>query len=363
MFQLLLIESICLIYVLTRRKYLLYNISEPTTKFFFKPFLFLTLFCVFYNSGWDYFSYGDTHKFIFSNGRAIEDFCIWLMLYVRKYLLWRFIVWGIAIFFIVKTVNYINASPKLFYPLFVMLPLVQVFYVTRNSMGHAVLFFAIALMTYGSYRKLIKISCAVLLIVASYYMHKSMPLYFFIALAALVIPLNKKIIMASIVAFPFLYVGILHYSELFLGLHGFSDNMINAGNSYLSRDNEMSLTIVGKITRAIEMFPILLILAYSIWNTISHKYTLSYCMKVFLLYTYILIYASFLFLGQASDFLHPRFWNAAQIPLSLFLGVYLIDKRNQKIPRVFMIALFISFFYTLIYRAYCWSDYGFLIQY
>lgn len=361
MCQLLLIEAICLIYVLSRRKFLLCNKEESSTKKSFKPFLSLTLFCVFFDSGWDYFSYGDTHRWVFSNGRLIEDVCIWLMLYVRSYLLWRFVVWGIASFFIVKTANYINASPKLFYPLFIMLPLLQVFCVTRNSMGHAVLFFAIALIAYGNHKKIYKAIFAFLLTIASYYMHKSMPLYFAIAVAAFLVPLNRKIIIASLVAFPFLYIGVSHYAELFLGMRGLSENMISAGNSYLDRDSELSLSTVGVITRAIEMFPILLIIVYSVWNTIFHKYQLSYCMKVYLLYTYILIYASFLFLGQSSDFLHTRFWNAAQIPLALFLGVYLIDKRNHLIPKIFMYSLFVSFLYTLIYRIYGWSDYGFVI--
>ena len=361
MYQLILIEAICLIYVLSRRKYLLRNEKDPSTKKSFKPILLLTLFCVFFDSGWDYFSYGDTHKWVFSNGRLIEDVCIWLMLYVRSYLLWRFVVWGIASFFIVKTVNYINASPKLFYPLFVMLPLLQVFCVTRNSMGHAVLFFAIALITYGNYKKSLKVIFAIILTIASYYMHKSMPLYFAIAMVAFVVPLNRKIIISSFVAFPFLYIGVSHYAEMFLGMQGLSENMVAAGNSYLDRDSELSLSTVGVITRTMEMFPILLILAYSVWNTIYHKYQLSYCMKVYLLYTYILIYASFLFLGQSSDFLHTRFWNAAQIPMSLFLGLYLIDKRNHKITKIFMYSLFISFLYTLIYRIYGWSDYGFVI--
>ena len=188
--------------------------------------------------------------------------------------------------------------------------------------------------------------------------HKSMPLYILVFLMSVFIPYNRVFVIGSLILFPFLYLGIRYYGSLFLNLDVLEDTATyTAGISYLYREDETGLTTIGVITYIIERIPIAFLLIYGTYQIAFKKLKCEKWQKYFLMYSFILIYISYLFYGQASKFLHPRFWCAAQYPLCFFAAGFLSDKRNSGVMRFFYYTLMMSFLYTVIYKVYSWSNY------
>lgn len=337
------LEIFCIGYIWFDRKSLFYD-KPKYLKGYILLWAFSTLFCVFYAFGWDYLLY---QKLLSSRSDHLEPFYQWLYKFVGKdYVAWRFAVWGLSSIFMVLTFRNLKCDMRLASALFIILPLVQVYYVTRNTLGLSILFYALSLLN-GQKRNFIP---AIIWLYICTFFHTSMPMYVGVLALVLIIPINKISFYVSIAAFPVLKGVVLLVSNHIL--QG-ADNADFAarGVSYVDSDNEMQYTTIGWIHLAIQMLPVLYIMFQGIRSALK-KRGLSLMENRFLVYSYILIYMSFLFWGEASKHLQTRFWDASFMPLAFFLAMYLFPRRNTKAVRVFIVWELFVFAWRLLYNIY-----------
>lgn len=333
----------CVAYLLYDRKTLFHNRPKRGNGYFVL-WLFTTVFCTYFAWGWDYLLY---QKLLISGNDHIEPVYHWLYTAVNKnYLVWRCVVWGLSSLFLVLTLKRLKCDIRLASALFILLPLIQIYYVTRNTLGLSILLYALSFL--DGKKKNLPIAAAWLFV--SSFFHTSMPLYIALVILVFAIPVNKLTFIISIAAFPILRGAIIILSEMFLAN---SDNaeFASRGSYYASSDNEMQYTLVGWIHLAIQMTPILYIMFCGVMSAIKRK-GLSILENRFLIYAYILIYLSFLFWGEASKHLQTRFWDASYQPLAFFLAMYLFPRRETKPVKFFIVMELLVFAYRLMYNIY-----------
>lgn len=343
--QVILLEVLCLIFLLFYRKDFFKNTIRKKNNYFLL-WLFVTAFCTWFSWGHDYYNYQD----ILANQAHVEPVFLNLYSFVGcNYIYWRFIVWGLSSFFVVLTFKKLETTNGLATILFIMLPLLQFYCVTRNSLSLSILFYALSCVDYRSFKGWIYIF---LLLALSFNLHQSMPLYIFLFFFVCIIPFNKTTIIISLILFPLLKGGILLLSERFISLFA-TEAFEETGFSYIEADNEMMYTTFGWLHKSFDMFPIILILTYSIRELIfkSHIKEKIHIEK-FLFFSYTLIYMSFLFWGEGSKHLQTRFWDAAYLPLCFFLSHFLYSRRSNVCVKIFFILLLMSFVWRILYNIY-----------
>ena len=251
--------------------------------------------------------------------------------------------------FVILTFKNINTTPGLATILFIMLPLLQFYCVTRNALSLSVLFYALSWLNYRTVKGWIFM---ILLLALSYNMHQSMPLYLFLFVFVCIVPFNRITLIISLILFPFVKSGILSLSETFISVFA-NDHFEETGLSYIGEKNDMMYTTLGWIHQIFQMCPVILIMAYSIRENVFKKDTAeNNGDNKYLFFAYILIYMSFLFWGEASKHLRTRFWDASYLPLCYFLSQFLCLKRKNLVVRLFFSLLLISFLWRLLYNIY-----------
>ena len=343
--QVILLEIFCLIVFIIYRQDFFKNIKKYNNSYFFL-WIFITIFCTWFSWGHDYYNY----KELLQYQTHVEQVYVTLFnLINQNYLLWRFIVWGLSSLFVIFTFRNLNTTVGLASILFILLPLLQFYCVTRNSLSLSILFYALSYIRFNSFKGWI---IAISLLILAYNLHQSMPLYLCLFLFVCLIPFNKTTLIASLILFPFLKGGILMLSESFISMFS-NDNFGETGISYIEDNNEMAYTTFGWIHKIFSMAPIILILYYSVRESIlknnikKNDYTNKY-----LFFAYILIYMSFLFWGEGSKHLQTRFLDAAYLPLCYFLSQFLSTRRAKPIVNIFFILSLASFLWRILYNIY-----------
>ena len=142
--QVVILELICAGILLFNRQAIFENRNKNNSNYFLL-WLFLTCFCTWFAVGADYTSYQEALHF----STHVEPFYVSLYNIVGgNYILWRMIVWGIANIFTVLTIKRMGDDVNLFTILFILLPLLGFYYVTRNVLGLSILFYALAYFDY-----------------------------------------------------------------------------------------------------------------------------------------------------------------------------------------------------------------------
>jgi len=343
--QVILLSIACLIVIFFNR-HDFYRNTKIKNYTYFTLWIFLTIFCTWFSWGHDYHAYEE----LLTRQVHVEQIYSDLFFSLgNNYILWRFVVWGASSFFVILTFRNLQTTFGLASILFIMLPLMQFYCVTRNSLSLSVLFYALSLLKFRSVKSWILL---ILLVLLAGNLHQSMPLYLILFLLVCVIPFNKITIIISLILFPFIKEGIIMFSETFISLWGI-DSFEETGFAYIDAQNEMSYTIIGWIHQIFQMLPIIVILFYSIReNVFKSNIEENKSLNKFLFFAYILIYLSFLFWGEASKHLRTRFWDASYLPLCYFLSQFLSTRRTKFIVRFVMLLLFISFSWRVFYNIY-----------
>ncbi len=330
-----------------------YNNSKSNISYF-TFWLFLSLFCTYYCWGYDYNSYIARFKYVTPNSISdyLEFVYSWLIINVtHEYLEWRFVVWGLASLFVVLTFKRLNVDKNVAILLFVAIPLFQLFYVLRQSLAFAILMFGISIWSVPITRnKIINIAIALPVICVSYFFHKSMPLYIALAFVSLIFTINKKIVLVSVIAFPFLYSFVTIYCNNFIVTSVFTDQAIDAANNYLESDYQQGLTLMGWIQTILQRAPILLYLYFVLFKEGSQKLL----GKEFMTFAYFSIYISLLLLNQPfSEHLSLRLWGSSLLPIVIFAAlnrkIYLLNTRRYAYLYYWVA---ISYVWTLLYNVY-----------
>ena len=316
-------------------------------------FIFITfvLYSTFgFNSG-DFLHYHDLFREISVTklNLHLEDFYYSLLLLSPNYFIWRFMVWGLATFILIMTFKRLNYPPQLTC-LIAVLILMYTFSNLRNSLGYVALFYSITFITKPLKIKPVSYCLAFLGIWCTIFLHKSMPFYIFVMFISF-IPIKKWIIVVSLALFPILYetFNILAYYFLNTGIGGEDFNV--TGMSHLEREQFSVVNINGLLQQFINKLPILILLFYSLRRILSFEIQ-NRTTKLFVTYSYWLIYISFLFYNQpTSSFLSPRFWDASLFSLTIALPL-LILKQKDKLLSVSYYLLILSNIYNMSYALY-----------
>lgn len=229
----------------------------------------------------------------------------------------------------------------------------QFFVGGRQSLAFALLYYGLSFIIAPNGKS--KLTCFILFGIfatLSFYCHRSAIIYIAVAIISIILKLNKKTILLSIIAFPILYGSLLLIINNFLdyGLIGESESA--HGEGYLNSEDYGEINNNGLIRRIIDWTPIILLFVFTIFKLARNREW----KRADILYfkqAYILFYISWLFRGQlVSKFLAPRFMDACLFPLTLFSAVYLIDKRNNRYVRFAFIMFILSDLYRWLYGIY-----------
>lgn len=336
------LDSLCLTacYILIIANFNSLSSEEKNIFNSFLPFgIFITLFSIYYRplDGDFWFSLeefserGDLYK------EHMEPVFVWLRDVLNyDYILWRYIVWGTASFFICLIFKRIKIEPSLATAVFLAIALIPCFYYLRNSLGFSVLYYALSLYTMSN-KKIKNIAVLMVLTFLSWFLHRSMPIYIVLSLAALWLPLKKQLLIVSFILFPVLYASIVFFAQEFLMLAILSDD---GGEKYIEATNELNVNFMGYIFMIIRYIPYVYIMyKFCASYSVQPKTSLLYVQKTFFYITFFLLYLSFLFHGQASTHLSLRFANTAMLPMAIFIASYFKKNRGSKVCYNFILLM------------------------
>lgn len=341
----------------------LYSYSQSkrlgNSKITYRSFFVITLlFGIFACSGWDYLSYMKLYDFNYSSNTPIhlEDIYFHIIKAMpESYYLWRAIVWGSALYLLIRIFKSLRYLPALSLFVFSVM-LMPIFVGARQSLAFALMLLGLVyIYKEGSTIKFNRLIIGIIIIAASTIFHKSMYAYMpILVLSAIPKFRNKYFFICSLIAFPFLNSVVNWLIEVFVNIFATSEMSTESTLMYLESDFRVELTLWGKIRNIITTLPVYLLL-FAVFRDVyvRKKYLLSPLMHILFILSYILIYISWLLNGkEMSAFLSARFFDTSFFPLTVFaIGAF---SRNYHI-RIYKWCMFLFAFATafkLLYNVY-----------
>ena len=343
---------VCMWVLVFINKDFLFSNSKKGGTNYFVFWLFVTIFAIFYcpyggdtyNGNLDLIEYAKYG----SKGHYEDLYYIPINFLPNNYQLWRGCIWGLASLFVVKSYKRLNCSSQYATVIFLLVTLVQCFYYLRNSLAFSTLFLSIIIFFSNHNRlKLKTLLIAGCLIVFSFFAHNSMPVYFLLAIFAILLPFNKFTFIISIVLFPFIRNIVSDLALDFLSQNFISEGTYELGIGYLSRENTFAPNLSGYLFLLFTILPFIFILIHAIiyMKKDEENYKTK---KILLILTYEIIYVAFCFLGTASNHLFLRFWNTCTFPMALVIPSYLITRKKERINVLFICAITLYYILKII---------------
>lgn len=244
-----------------------------------------------------------------------------------NYILWRSVIWGLAILFIYWTSLVLKLNNRGFLIAIALFGFGLDCY-SRGILGHTMLLFGAVLFVDKRSNMLTKI-IGLTLVCVSYYFHKSMYVNIIFAVLAL-FPFGKKTVVLSLIAFPFLTTiatylinGIVS-GELELALGEGVGGVGDRTKGYASQERMQSnlLGIIGKIVKLTPEYLTLFYLYYKvivqkIFSKEKRERVYTYLFRL----TYVAFYiASLFYFVETSSWIYERFKYMGFFPLVFILG-------------------------------------------
>lgn len=244
-----------------------------------------------------------------------------------NYILWRSVIWGLAILFIYWTSLVLKLNNRGFLIAIALFGFGLDCY-SRGILGHTMLLFGAVLFVDKRSNMLAKI-IGLTLVCVSYYFHKSMYVNIIFAVLAL-FPFGKKTVVLSLIAFPFLTTiatylinGIVS-GELELALGEGVGGVGDRTKGYASQERMQSnlLGIIGKIVKLTPEYLTLFYLYYKvivqkIFSKEKRERVYTYLFRL----TYVAFYiASLFYFVETSSWIYERFKYMGFFPLVFILG-------------------------------------------
>ena len=244
-----------------------------------------------------------------------------------NYILWRSVIWGLAILFIYWTSLVLKLNNRGFLIAIALFGFGLDCY-SRGILGHTMLLFGAVLFVDKRSNMLTKI-IGLTLVCVSYYFHKSMYVNIIFAVLAL-FPFGKKTVLLSLIAFPFLTTiatylinGIVS-GELELALGEGVGGVGDRTKGYASQERMQSnlLGIIGKIVKLTPEYLTLFYLYYKvivqkIFSKEKRERVYTYLFRL----TYVAFYiASLFYFVETSSWIYERFKYMGFFPLVFILG-------------------------------------------
>ena len=350
-----LLDNICLFFVIV---VILYNYSCLKRNRKGTGYLFFVLFILFFSLLYkpvngDFWNYLEAYQLGTSHPNHMEGIYNWLMDRIpNSFYLWRVAIWLPAAIFIAITFRVLKVPSNIGTAFFLMFGLINVYYYSRYVLALSVLFLALALFSNNKNKKRNFLFLIVLIgsVIASWYLHKSMPVYIVLALLALVLPLHKRSLLVSIIAFPALYGMILVLSSDLLNLDIWLWEGV--GENYLEEVNTFVLNWKGVISRVLQYAPFFYFFFIAFRNPLPDNSDDFKAYKVFLICSFLVFYVSFLFMGQGSSAIQGRLYKSSMFPFAFVVSLYFKNRPDTKEGKIFIIlVLFYYLFNALVTSA------------
>lgn len=281
-----------------------------------------------------YIHYEEMYKY---NIRVhVEDFYFWLVRVIpHSYLLHRLVIWGTASLLMIKVAKMLDLNANVICFMAPLLFLTQLS-VTRAAIGLALMVFcAILFIQSLEKKKVVYIVVAALGIFISSFLHKSMIIFIIILLVAYFIPLNKRTFIVSLILFPFLYVVSFHIFKDFVFFEQLNEEQTKLITKYQGTER-MEMNINGIIQTVFEKAVIVLLLFNMVKKYLFNKIESTKAQRYIFKFAYIMVYVSFLFLGQeVSNWVSNRTLHASSFALVL-CATQCFDTDKTKSSRTLM---------------------------
>lgn len=325
--------------------------------------LWVLFFCVFSFWGADWFgylSYFVEIKRFGSEHVPMEAVYLWLADVLPHYLLFRLVVWGVGVLLLCILIRQYDINRGVFLFFFCSISIIWFSY-ARASVAMVAMFCGLSLM-YSEWKRrwIIKLIGA-LLVVASYFLHKSSVL----AISAIVIALifDKLFKKTGLVWMLLIFVTLLvlssyYFADFFLSIVDDEDSILydyaSSGASHLTDSNVRAYGWGTGISRFFERAPLYLIAFGCIRSLSSDTRPPKPIRLVMLSFCFIVFLASiFAFdLGLSTDLLFTRLLRYGQIPFCICLAYFYQNGDHPRLVRLsYTMAIFGSF-YSVAYSLY-----------
>ena len=314
---------------------------------------YLTLYSVFAFAEADTYHYMNLYEDLYKSQVPwhVEPAHFWIIKHLpHGYFLWRLFVWGVSAILYTKAFKHLQISANVagFVIAIIMLnPFPQ----TRGTLGFSIMMIALAYYVPFKICNAIRVIFILIAIVLATFFHKSLGIYALLFPLAVLMPYNKKMIILSLILFPVLYAAVYTLSGDFLEIGFLGKQTIESGTSYLERGTEGAYNIFGILTNSIMWMALFLY-----FQETTQYYITNTCNEAIITiqkYTYILVYVSFLFLGQnLSAFLYTRTLNFAMFPLAISFAYYLQNSKYSKKKNLIIFLFFLNTLYEISYHIY-----------
>ncbi len=292
-----------------------------------------------------------------NNPRGVEVFYFWLVQVLPKsYLLWRFVIWGSAAVLIVLTAKRLNLNSEV---LGFMIPLFFLthFSGTRDSLGFSLMIFSAVLFVQSlEKKKALTIALGIIGVWASFYLHKSMFVFIGFLVLAFFLPMNKKTIIISLILFPILYTLASSLSGRIMSFEMFNKQQEEFMQRYMEQKAN-SLNSVGLITKVFEKGSLVLFIMLVVKRMFYDKIVSTKAHLFVFKYAYLMIYISFLFLGQdTSVWVSSRSLHAGMFALVLCASHCFDLRYTEKRTNLEKVSFVLMLVFTI------WGQISFIIK-
>lgn len=313
--------------------------------------------CLFSVQDSDYFHYKD-YLISLSQGvkvESLEDVYLWIAKIVRyDYFLFRFIIWGGALFLFIKTCDRLECNRGLVLFFFVSMYLTKFSY-SRASLAMAVGLYGFSLLINPMKVKVYSYILGIAIILVSSFFHKSaitfLPIYFLS-----LFPWGRKSYIVFLLSLPIIYILLSTKGIVYLfSMDNESVFDYNTAISYLSKE-QVSMGIAAKVQRILERIPYYIMLLIIMKDIFSQSKKIDYQTRTLMNFSLIVILISSLFLfdfgGNNTTIIYYRFLYYSILPLSILMSkLYESGVYNRTIIFTQSIG-YVSVIYAILYSAY-----------
>lgn len=331
------------------------KINADKSRFIFILFI---LFCLYPAWGGDYFHYRETFQNIKEGyDTHLEDIYRNVIQKITPtYFLFRLLVWGCATFLLYKTCRYADTDNVFSFLVFALLFL-PFFSYARVSLAMALIYFGVSLIVIKKQK--LKIILGFLILVSSFYFHKSALFGIGIVLLAMLLSerIGKKMTLVVMASFPLLIMVTTKFLSDSLTLDASDFELINirSAQNYLTTETAMR-GLVSKIIFFLMQATYYLILIEYILVQFSGKYKLlPRLTKTFATASFLTIIVASIFafdLGFSTNTMYYRFLYFAMIPSAVFIAHCIKTQMFVRYTKVVIIVGITHVLISLLYSCY-----------
>lgn len=325
--------------------------------------LWILIFCVFSFWGADWFGYLNYFveiKRIGPEHVPMESVYLWLMDILPHYLLFRLVVWGVAIVLLSVLIRQYDVNRRIFFFFFCTISIIWFAY-ARATVAMMAMFCGLSLLYSDWKRPMLVKLIGLLLIGASYFLHKSSLLGVFAIVVALI--LDKLIKRNGYFWILFFFVTLLvfisyFFEDFFQSLVSDEDSLLNeyasSGASHLYGSSGFARGWGTRLRGIFERLPLYLIAFGCIKSISSNNRPPKSIRLVMLSFCAIVLISSIFALNSNLNtyLLFSRLLRFGQVPFCICLTYFYQNGNYPKLVRLaYSIAIFGSF-YSVTYAMY-----------